>query len=350
MRVLDKSWIGFFKAIKSWAGSKEAFTGIPKPPKYGKKGGEHLLIFTNRKIVNGVIKFPKKLQGFTLKTRLPDETKINQIRIIPQGVGYKAEIIYEVEKKDLKLNTNNVIGIDLGIVNTATIVDNIGNNPIIIKGGPLKSSNQFYNKSKAKLQQLYRDIKLGEKFYGKKLKKLDHKRNNIINDLMHKYSRAVINYCIKNNVGRIVVGHNKDWQRGSNLGKQFNQKFVQIPFSQLIQKISYKAEEVGIEVIETEESYTSKCSFLDFEPLAHKNKGEYLGKRGPRGLFTSSKGIKINSDVNGAYNILRKGIPNLFKEGIEGLGFGPVSLNLSNLKELTGPTTKQNLSKSANNV
>ena len=205
--------MSFFKSIKTWAGSKEGYTGRPKLPGYGKKGGEYLLIFTNRKIVDRIIKFPRKLKGFELKTRLQDDTKINQVRIIPQGVGYKAEIIYAVDKKDLKLNKNNVIGIDLGVVNTAAIVDNIGNDPIIIKGGPLKSSNQFYNKSKAKLQQLYRNIGLGEKFYGKKLKKLDHKRNNITNDLMHKYSKFVIDYCIKNDVGKIVIGHNKDWQR-----------------------------------------------------------------------------------------------------------------------------------------
>lgn len=70
--------------------------------------------------------------------------------------------------------------------------------------------------------------------------------------------------------------------------------------------LKYKCEAKGITVKIQEESYTSKCSFLDDEEVCKHV--FYLGKRVKRGLFISSKGIEINADINGAYNILVKAI------------------------------------------
>lgn len=318
LKLIDKNWKSYFTAIKGWKKDSSKFLGMPKPPKYKKKNGENIIIFTNQqcKIKNGIIKLPKKVGNYLIKTTL---TRFNQIRIIPIGVGYKCEIVYEKEINDLNLDKNRVAAIDLGINNLITMVNNIGEHPIIINGKIVKSINQYYNKERSKIQSVISKLNV---FTTKKLEKLTHKRNMKINDYFHKSSRAITNYCIKNNIGKIIIGYNEGWKQECNIGKTNNQKFVSIPYLKLIQQIEYKAEEVGIEVIRTEESYTSKCSFLDNESVEKHEK--YMGKRIYRGLFKSLNGILINADVNGAYNIMKKVIS--LKE-IEGMVLYPKRYN-----------------------
>ena len=151
-----------------------------------------------------------------------------------------------------------------------------------------------------------------------------------INDYIHKSSRFIINYCLKYRIGTIVIGNNKDWKQRINLGKKNNQKFVQIPFNKLIQQVQYKAEDVRIKVIITEESYTSKIDHLAFEEL-HKQ-DNYKGKRIKRGLFQSSVGKLINADVNGAIGIARKVFGDDFLRSLINRGFAinPVKVNCFN--------------------
>lgn len=320
LRTLDKSWKAFFRAIKDWKKNPSKYLGMPRPPKYKKKNGEHMLIFTNQqcKIKDGILKFPK-LVNFKLKTRITN--KLNQVRIIPMGVGYKCEIIYEKEIKESKLKNNNIACIDLGLTNIVTMVNNIGEKPIIIKGGIVKSINQYFNKEKARLQNLHDKCNQNTL---KSISKLYHVRNNKINDFFHKTSRTIINLCIKNDIKTLVIGYNEGWKQECNMGKRNNQNFVQVPFNKLVQQLEYKCEDAGITFVKQEESYTSKCSFLDNESICKQE--QYIGKRFQRGLFKSSNGLIINADVNGAYNILKKAIPNAI-EGIEDVALHPVSIS-----------------------
>ena len=309
---LDKSWKSFFKIIKKWKIHPEKFLAKPNSPKYKKKNGEYVLVFTNQncRIENNVLKFPQKI-NLEIKTRLGDNTNLREVRIIPKGIGYVCEIVYnkevEVEKKD----ESRVVGIDLGSKNIIAIVNNIGLKPIVIKdnGKGIKSINQFYNKRKAVLSSIY--AKQGIK-YGNKMRRLQVKRDKKANDWLHKITRWIVNWCIKYNIGTIVVGHNKEWKQKIELGKKNNQNFVQIAFNQIIQKIEYKGEEVGIKLKVQEENHTSICSFLDNEPIKHHN--NYLGKRITRGLFRTAKGIIIHADVNAGYNIIKKAIPEAFSK------------------------------------
>ena len=143
---------------------------------------------------------------------------------------------------------------------------------------------------------------------------------------MHKTSKYIVDYCLQNNIGTIVMGYNKGWKQEIELGKITNQKFVSIPYSLFKQMLTYKCEFYGINLIFTEESYTSKCSFIDNESMRHHAK--YMGRRKYRGLFISQNGIKINADCNGAYNIIRKVIPNIIIKGIEDVGLHPVKYNM----------------------
>ncbi len=187
----------------------------------------------------------------------------------------------------------------------------------------MKSINQFYNKRIAELKSI--KDKQGIKFETKRLQRIARKRNNKINDIFQKISRKVINYCIKNNFGTIIIGYNRAWKQKVNMGKINNQKFVQIPFFKLINQIKYKSELVDIDIIIERESFTSKCSFLDKEPI--KKHKKYMGKRINRCLFKTKKGILINADVNAGYNIIKKVVPNAVSaDGIEDVGLHPYSI------------------------
>jgi len=323
LKLLDKNWKSFFNSIKEWKEHPKKYQGRPKPPKYKKKNGEFIIIFTNQqcRIKDGYLYFPEKAKLPPIKTRIRNQ--LHQVRIIPKGLYYILEIIYTMERNNLNLNKDRIIGIDLGISNIVTIVNNVGLKPTIIKGGIVKSINQFYNKRIAELKSI--KDKQGISFETKRLQRITRKRNNKINDIFHKTSREIINYCIKNNFGTIIIGYNRTWKQKVNIGKINNQKFVQIPFFKLINQIKYKSELVGIDIIIEGESFTSKCSFLDKEPIKkHKN---YMGKRINRGLFKTKKGLLINADVNAGYNIIKKVVPNAVSaDGIEDVGLHPYSI------------------------
>jgi len=316
LKIVDRNWKSFFNAMNEWKEHPKKFNERPRPPKYKKKDGIFMLVFTNQqvKIKEGQLIFPKVV-GLKLNTRIKEG--IREVRIIPKGVGYVVEVVYEKEVNVMKKERNRVAGIDLGVRNLITIANNIGEEPIVVKGGVARSINQFFNKEKARLQRIY--AKQGIKT-SKRMKRLSVKRERKLKDFFHKVSKFVAEWCASHNIGRLVIGYNKEWKQEVNLGKRNNQNFVQIPFWTLIQQIKYKAEERGIEVIIVEEDHTSKCSFLDDEQIEHR---DYIGKR-EKGLFRSAMGIIINADVNAAYNIIRKAIPEAFADGIEGVGLHPV--------------------------
>jgi putative transposase len=343
LKILDRNWKSFFVAIKDWKIHPEKYLGRPKLPGYLKKDGEFVLYFTDQQIGisdSGRIKFPKMLN--VLNYKIPIKTRIKstirELRIIPMGkkIGYLIDLVYRKEvKKISNLDKDRVIGLDFGLRNFVTIPNNIGKKSICIKGGVLKSINQYYNKKLAELKSIYSKQYItikGEKkqiLTGPAIQILTNNRNKKIKDVMHKYSRFVTKCCLNHNVGTIVIGYNPEWKQEINLGKKTNQSFVQIPFYQFINMIKYKAEEIGISVIEQDESHTSKCSFLDDESVEHHD--IYMGKRISRGLFRSKNGKIINADVQGALNTIKKAIPKAFgkleADRIEDEGLHPLRIN-----------------------
>jgi putative transposase len=329
IRKVREAWNSFFKAMKTWKKHPEEFKEMPKPPKYKNKNGEFLLIFTNQqcKIEDGILKFPK-IMNLEVKTRL-EHVNLREVRIIPQGVGYLIEIVYEKDIMDLaEGESKKLMGIDIGLRNIVTIGDSISNEGIAVKGGVLKSINQFFNKEYARLRSIS-DRQIGNKQLTKKEKRLFMKRNRKIKDIMHKLSKAIIQYAKSKNIDTIIIGHNNGWKQSANMGRINNQNFVQIPFNTLINQIKYKAEETGIQVIIQDEEHTSKCSFLDNESIEHHN--EYMGKRIKRGIFRSKDGILMHADLNAVYNIIKKAIPEAFADGVEGIGLYPKSLSIKEM-------------------
>lgn len=299
IRRLYKTWATSFKLIKDYKLNPSKYSNSPSFPKYKKKNGKNIIILTDKvfRIKNGYIHFAKKLNLKPIKTRT---SNIKQVHIVPHATCYVIEVIYEKEEKHYEnLKKENILAIDLGVNNLATCINNVGERPFIINGKPLKSINQYSNKLKAKYLSFVGNVGIS-----KKLNKIMLKRNNLISNYLHQASRVIINYCLKNNIGTVIIGHNKYWKQDINIGKKNNQNFANIPFNTFIHQIQYKGDDVGIKVIITEENYTSKIDHLLFESLEHHEK--YLGKRIKRGLFHSFANKYLNADINGAIGIARK--------------------------------------------
>lgn len=309
LMLIDKSYINFYKLLSKWKKNKKSLNDCPRPPKYKHKTkGRNIVIFTcpnQIRIKEGYIHFPKKVNLQPIKTNIDlKNNKIKQVRLIPKSSCYTIEIVYEelINKRIQIEPNNNYLSIDLGLNNLMACYNSSNSKSFIINGKPLKSINQYYNKKQALLKSNLK--KNHNKYKSHKLDSLNLKRNNKIKDYLHKSSRFIINYCISNNISNIVIGYNKEWKTDINIGKRNNQNFVNIPYYTLLEMIKYKALMYNINVITNEESYTSKCSSLDLEPLCHKDK--YYGKRVKRGLYISKNNISINADINGSINILRK--------------------------------------------
>ncbi len=369
LQQVDKAWTSFFEAIKAWKKDytlpKEQRKFRSKPHKPGWKGDdcENLLYFTNQqcKIKGSYLHFPRAVAIPPVKVNPARIGPLYQVRILPRGYYSIVEIVYKKNHQELEngeqTKTNRpqkTAAIDLGVRNLICLVTNIpGVRPVVVKGGVVKSINQYYNKQRAHYRQEYE--RLGIRGTPKRLARLTRKRNNKIEDIFHKLSQGIIEHCQALRIETIVIGYNPRWKQKCSMGKRNNQNFVTIPFYSLIQKLTYKAELAGIRVEQIKENHTSKCSFLDDEAIVHHE--TYLGQRGvyrskkeggqgkiAHGLFKTASGLIINSDVNGAYNILRKAFPKFTKDGIEGLELVPIAVKFSKkTQDFTGLKQLANL-------
>ncbi|MBO5597381.1 MAG: transposase [Oribacterium sp.] len=331
LRLLEKDWKSFFAAIKDWSKYKDKYLGRPKLPGYKPKDGKHILIFTNQnvKLKDSTLYFPKAFNGFTLKPRFVEVNyfqSFQQVRIIPGYKHFIVELIYNIKVPDKTIDDNGkYLSIDIGVDNLATITNNFGKTPVVINGKGLKSMNQYYNKMISRYREVAK--RMNDSDYSNRMAAFTRKRNHKIDDYMHKASRYVIEYAVSIGASTIVIGNNKEWKQESKLSKVVNQTFVGIPQKRFIEMIQYKAQDIGLNVILQEESYTSGTSFLDKEEPIKANYNK--SRRVTRGLFVSNKGIKINADVNGSYQILMKVFPNAFAEGVEGVALHPVRVNVA---------------------
>jgi len=339
LKLLDKNWISFFKSIKDYSKNPHKYTGRPKIPKYKHKTkGRFIIIFpittiSKKSLKDGILKLTSVEYEFKIRnTKDIRQDSIKEVRIVPlKNKYYKIEIVYKKQAKCRKPNKNRVAAVDVGINNLMAVTSNVqGLRSYIINGRPLKSINQYYNKKRAALlSSITIQNKNNKKFASQRLEILTFKRNQKIEDYMHKVSRIFVNWCMENDIDKVVIGHNNGWKQEVNVGKVNNQNFVSIPHNKLIQMITYKCEIEGIEVELINEAYTSKCSALDLEDICKKE--SYLGKRISRGLFRSKNGIIVNADINAAGNLLRKASTNCdsnIANVVEGLRFSPVRLNV----------------------
>ena len=317
LKEVDGSFKSFFGLIKLAKQDRYAFKDCKLPHYLPKDGYTTLVIGFVRLKGNKLIlpfsnsfKKTHKAVEITIPPILLDK-KVKEIRIIPKAKArfFEIQYIYEAECVQRNLNTNNALALDLGINNLVTAVSSNGRS-FIIDGRKLKSINQWFNKENARLQSIKDKQHYGKKSTNRQ-KAIARDRNNKVNDYMNKAARKVINYCIANDIGALVVGYNETFQRNSHIGKRNNQNFVNIPYGQLRSKLEYLCRLNGIVFVKQEESYTSRSSFWDRDDIPAYNADnpreyQFSGNRVHRGQYKTASGKTINADVNGALNIMRK--------------------------------------------
>lgn len=317
LKEVDGSFKSFFGLLKLAKKGKYAFKDC-KLPNYLPKDGYTTLVIgfvrlNGNKLIlpysNSYKKTHKSIE-ITIPPILLDK-KVKEIRIIPKANArfFEIQYIYEAECVQRNLNKQNALALDLGINNLVTAVTSDGRS-FIIDGKRLKSINQWYNKTNAKLQSIKDKQHRGKKPTNRQ-KAIARDRNNRVNDYMNKTARTIINYCINNDIGTLVVGYNETFQRDSNIGKTNNQNFVNIPYGKLREKLEYLCQLNGIVYIKQEESYTSKASFWDKDIIPVYNNDNpktftFSGIRIHRGMYQTASGKCLNADINGALNIMRK--------------------------------------------
>jgi putative transposase len=314
---LHKAWQSFFEAMDEWREHRERFIGRPKLPGYKHKTeGRNLLVYEQgaiwkRELDQGVIAVTEL--GALVQTTQNRET-VCEVRIVPKGDHYVIEVVYQEEAKPAPVDPALFVAVDLGVSVLAALTSNKpGFIPRLVNGKPIKSRNQYYNKQRARHQST---LAKQNYFTSHQLERITTKRNRRIMHYLHTASRRIINLLVQEGIGLLIIGKNPLWKQEVEMGKRNNQNFVQVPHARFIELLTYKAELVGIQVILTEESYTSKASFLDRDeiPVYDSERAEeprFSGRRDGRWYYASGKRI-IHSDVNGSYNVGRKVVPTAF--------------------------------------
>lgn len=317
LKEVDDSFKSFFGLLKLAKKGKYAFKDCKLPHYLPKDGFVTLVIgfvrLNEDKLILPYSQMYKKTHK-PVEIKIPPilaDKRIKEIRIIPKSGArfFEIQYTYEAECIQRNLNKNNALALDLGVNNLVTAVSSEGRS-FIIDGRKLKSVNQWFNKENARLQGI-KDRQGDKRRTTNRQKILADKRNRQVNDYMSKTAKKIINYCIAHNIGTLVVGYNETFQRNTDIGRQNNQNFVNIPYGKLRSKLECLCELNGIAFVKQEESYTSKASFWDKDVIPVYNadnpqKYHFSGKRVQRGLYKTSDGMLLNADVNGALNILRK--------------------------------------------
>jgi putative transposase len=293
IRQVLTDWSNYRKALSAYGRDKSKFLGCPKPPHYKKKLAQ--VIFYNETIKGGQSGKPLAFltptnNCFSVRSDKP----FKQVVATPKTFGFVVEVQYEqAAPPKARANKNTFCCIDIGLNNLCAITSD-KHSPILVNGRIVKSFNRWFNKNVCQ--------------------KTSRKRYFRLENYFHHVSRMIVENCVKHDIGKIVIGKNDGWKTGMNLGKKTNQHFQSVPFCNLLQKIQYKADALGIDVIFTEESYTSQASFLDKDDIpvwekGKKNEQSFSGSRVKRGLYRSASGALLNADANGSANIGRKVFP-----------------------------------------
>jgi putative transposase len=395
MKACYNNWKSFFESLEAYKETPSKFNGRPKPPGYKQKNTMSQATYTNQAIgvfwIDGkcLISF-NKIKGKKLlfgKYLTPDkQAKIQEIKVQPYYGNIRVIVIFadkvvvkadkpqkEEALKDEKATTTNdittnnieeiktnneeatsstkegvrIMGIDLGVSNFATISNNIGVKPLVIKGKFIKSRNQYFNKrrsilvSKLSKKKEYADQEHPKIKNTKRLDLLSRKRDNFFHDCFYKFSHRIIKEALDNQIDTIVVGKNDGWKQKPNMGKKNNQNFICIPYNEFLHILEYLCKKNDINFIEREESYTSQANMLNLDAIPTYNKNDkgakFTGKRNRR-WYTSNegkyKGITISADVNGASNIIRKEFPHAFDNVDLAYLLKPVYLNFEDFYAL----------------
>lgn len=324
LRKVCADWTAYFKTKEAMKDT-EVKVNLP-----GYKRFDYLVCEFDKQMLKTFEYEEKRVLGFLgVESRIKAPEWLKEEEIQAARFKYKnnylyVEIIYKKkDKKKNKVLKKRVAAIDPGLNSIATMTFSWMKKPIAIRGKHLKSINQLYNKTVAELNEKISEYeKTKEEVKEERIRelivKVAEKRNLRVEHELHKISKEIVRILKEERVSKLIFGHNKGQKTEINIGKRNNQNFVNIPYNKLINYLEYKCEEVGIEFELQEESYTSKASFLSNDDIptyvgGDNTKHSFSGTR-RRGIYTDNKhNLKIHSDVNGSYNIMRKNGVNLSK-------------------------------------
>lgn len=322
--MLQEAILGVIGSYKSYISlcnmyekDKNSLKGKPRFPKFKKEKTNQEIIFTKYAIriegnkiklslsKNMQEKYKVKSLNFLIPRKLRklvDFSKTKIIKIKQEGSSIEMNVIYEKEEKAQVIANTNIMAIDLGLNNIVACTNKDNANSLLVSGKEAKCKNKYINEKIRKLQQIQMKMEKTSKNFKNtnQINRLYEYRKNYMNTYMHKVSKMVIEYAKENKCGIIVIGDLKDIKQGMD----YNKNFVQIPINKLVQKIEYKAKLEGIKVEKISEKYTSGVSAIDKEEIKKENYNKK--RRISRGMFITNIGIKINADINGSLNILRK--------------------------------------------
>lgn len=331
--LLHKNWVAFFQALEAYKADASAFTGRPRLPKYKDKvKGRTILIYDTQALGKRIFKKTGKLVPsglpIEIETCITQWRQLAQVRIVPALSGYMIEVVYEQQEEQADVDKKLVAAVDVGVNVLAALTSNKpGFVARLVSGKPLKSLNQHYNKQRAEHQ---RRLSHENRFTSPQLDRITTKRTRRVDSYLHTASRRIIDLLVSEGIGTLVIGKNPLWKQEVHMGKRNNQQFVNLPHARFIDQLTYKAKLVGIQVILQEESYTSKASFLDSDPLPtyqanRLEKPVFSGTRIARSWYRASDGTVLHADINGSLNILRKSTSDLLqlRRGVAGAAVRP---------------------------
>ena len=322
-RQACEDFSNWLSALKDYKAHPEKYLGKPRMPGYVKTDKAQIP-FTNQecRIKDGCLCFPKTPCSVPF-SGIPEGSTLKEVKCSPDGDDFVLFVVYETPDEGPALcDMPFVAAVDFGISNLAAVVTDADAPCLIYKGGAAKATNQWYNKERARLQSALTKGKSPDEKHPEThaLKALSQRRERFIFDFFHKVAKHLVDWCVENGIGTLILGSNKLWKQECNMGSANNQTFVQMPFYTLKKMLQYLCERVGIRCIEQEESYTSKASAADrdaipvYDPENKEAKYPFSGKRIKRGLYRTGDGHFLNADLNGAANIGRKALPEFLKE------------------------------------
>ena len=313
-----KNWLASLREYKK---HPEKYLGKPKMPRY-KKSDLTTVIITNqdavlyRDDIGMSLKLPLQKQGLYF-SNLSSDPVLKEVKIKPYYGRFLLCLTLEEPDVAFDPSGSHVCAIDLGTDNFAAIVcDDYSS--AIYKGGAVLSKIQWFHKQRAKYVSIITKGHEKKHAVSKRLRDLSFHYANFVKDQGHKISRSIIDFCMEHQCGTLILGVNLLWKQRSNMNKINNQNFVSMPITLLRTMITYKALNAGIRIIEQEESYTSKADLIANDRIptygVDDKDASFSGKRIKRGLYRCSNGMILNADCHAAANIMRKAIPDIWKD------------------------------------
>lgn len=313
-----KNWLASLREYKK---HPEKYLGKPKMPRY-KKSDLTTVIITNqdavlyRDDIGMSLKLPLQKQRLYFSNLFSDPV-LKEVKIKPYYGRFLLCLTLEEPDVAFDPSESHVCAIDLGTDNFAAIVCD-DHSSAIYKGGAVLSKIQWFHKQRAKYVSIITKGHEKKHAVSKRLRDLSFHYANFVKDQCHKISRSIIDFCMEHQCGTLILGVNLLWKQRFNMNKINNQNFVSMPITLLRTMITYKALNAGIRIIEQEESYTSKADLIANDRIptygVDDKDASFSGKRIKRGLYRCSNGMILNADCHAAANIMRKAIPDIWKD------------------------------------